>query len=88
MNRLNHWLLLFIPVIFYSACNHHPGNSFTEKSYILKREQTIRIPELDLQISNKGCGRQWTDQSETPFCEPMEQGRRQYPTRGMPCHGS
>jgi len=69
MNRLNHWLLLFIPVIFYSACNHHPGNSFTEKSYILKREQTIRIPELDLQISNKGCGRQWTDQSETPFCE-------------------
>ncbi|MBK6825937.1 MAG: hypothetical protein IPG86_03225 [Chitinophagaceae bacterium] len=69
MNRINRLLLLLTPVVFFSACNHHPGSGFTEKKYILKREETIRIPELDLQISNKGCGRQWTGDSETPFCE-------------------
>lgn len=71
MNRFGRLILLIIPVTVYSACMHHPGNAFTEKSYILKREENIRIPELDLQISNNGCGRQWMvdNGGEKPFCD-------------------
>lgn len=69
MNRKKGLLLLLIPLVYITACNQHQGIGFTEKTYILKREEIIRIPELDLQISNKGCGRQWTENSETPFCE-------------------
>lgn len=66
MNRL---LLLLTALVFFSACNQHSGSGFTEKKYILKKDETIRIPELDLQISNNGCGREWTGDSEIPFCD-------------------
>lgn len=69
MNLLFQIMRLLLPVSFFCACNQHPGIAFTEKTYILQREETIRIPELDIRISNKGCGRQWEGESEVPYCE-------------------
>ena len=41
---------------------------------IVKRGETIKIKELDLKITNKGCGREWVssnngESSEKPVCE-------------------
>lgn len=51
-----------------AGCNR-PTKPFSEKKLIIATNQTVKIKELDLSITNNGCGRQWESGSERPYCE-------------------
>ncbi|MCX6320151.1 MAG: hypothetical protein NTW29_22920 [Bacteroidetes bacterium] len=61
----------FLPLLFMLtgllACVSHP-EPFTTRQYIIAPRQTIQISQLQLSITNKGCGRQWEGDAEKPFC--------------------
>ena len=66
----------FIPVLVYgfifSACNAPAG--FTERRVIIGSGETVRIDELKIAITNKGCGRKWVSEDrkptyEAPYCD-------------------
>lgn len=65
-------LLLSVFNLFFigSGCTQKAGN-FTERSLVVKKDETVRIRELDMSITNKGCGRKWmvNNGGESPFCE-------------------
>lgn len=51
-----------------------PSKKFTEKKLVVRGNDSVRIPELDLMIVNHGCGRKWImDDSnrsyEKPYCD-------------------
>lgn len=67
-----------ITTLFLTACSLLVAGSctqkttnFTAKTIVVKRDETIRIRELGMSITNKGCGRMWmTDNGgEQAFCE-------------------
>ena len=54
------------------ACGNSPA-LFTEKRLVIASKETVRIPELNLSITNNGCGRKWVSEEgqpayERPFC--------------------
>lgn len=56
-----------------SSCGN-PSKPFTERKIIIGNKETIRISELDLSITNNGCGREWSSDGghssfEKPYCE-------------------
>lgn len=51
-----------------TACGEPPP-PFTEKQLVIGSKETIRIREIDLSITNNGCGRQWEGEAEKPYCE-------------------
>lgn len=63
-------------LIFFSAavylivggCMSRPGK-FTEKKFIISSNQTVRIEELSLSVTNNGCGREWTSEEGKPAYE-------------------
>ncbi len=47
---------------------------FTERKLIIASNQTVKIKELDLSITNHGCGRKWLSEGdnlpfERPYCD-------------------
>lgn len=51
-----------------------PAKKFEEKKLVIPSKQTVRISEIDLSITNNGCGRQWVvDEGKTgterPYCD-------------------
>lgn len=51
-----------------------PDPPFKEGRYIIASKQTVRVPELDLSVTNNGCGRRWINEGgqpayESEFCE-------------------
>jgi hypothetical protein len=51
-----------------------PPKKFTEKRLVIASKETVRINELDMSITNGGCGRKWIVEdghptSERPYCE-------------------
>lgn len=57
-------------LVMGNGCTGKASN-FTERSFVVNRDETVRIVELDMSIYNKGCGRMWmTDNGgERAFCE-------------------
>jgi len=56
-----------------AACMSQPER-FTEKRLVIARTQTVRIEELDMSITNGGCGRKWIIEDgkaagEKPYCD-------------------
>src|SRR5687767_3265352 len=47
----------------------NPPEAFTEKRIIVARKQTVVIPEIDLSITNNGCGRKWVIEKDKPAFE-------------------
>ena len=58
-------LLLVTGILFY---RNPPAPAFTTETYTIAPHETVRVDALRLQITNEGCGRQWTEQSEQVFC--------------------
>ena len=50
------------------SCSY-PSKPFTEKRIIIASNETIKIPELNLSISNTGCGRKWIAEGDKPAFE-------------------
>ncbi|MEQ1676477.1 MAG: hypothetical protein ABL876_07245 [Chitinophagaceae bacterium] len=47
---------------------------FTEKRLVIASKETVKVPELNLTITNNGCGRQWMSEDGKPeyeraFCD-------------------
>ena len=56
--------------LLMTRCSN-PPKPFTEKRIVLANKQTIRIEELEMTITNRGCSRKWmTDNGgEKPYCD-------------------
>ena len=51
-----------------AGCSSQP-KEFTDKKLVIPSKQTVKIKELDLSITNNGCGRQWESGAERPYCD-------------------
>ncbi len=51
-----------------AGCSSQP-KKFTDKKVVVASKETVKIKELDLSITNNGCGRQWESGGERPYCE-------------------
>ena len=52
----------------------NPPEKFTEKRLVIANNETVKIKELDMSITNGGCGRKWIVEDghaagEKPYCE-------------------
>ncbi len=52
----------------------YPPKKFTEKRLVIANKQTVSIKELDMTITNNGCGRKWVVEdgkaaAERPYCD-------------------
>lgn len=62
-------LLPFLLFSCLTSCMYSP-DKFTGRSLVIARNETVRIKEIGMILTNKGCGRQWTgDGAEKPYCE-------------------
>ncbi len=68
-------ILFIISFLFVAitACMY-PPKKFTEKRLVIASKETVRINELDMTITNNGCGRKWIVEDgkaagERPYCE-------------------
>jgi hypothetical protein len=50
------------------SCSN-PSKPFTERRIIIGNKETVKISELDLSITNNGCGRKWVSDGENPSYE-------------------
>ena len=69
MYAFNRYAFLFLLMPLF-ACGKRQA-AFTEAAYVLKRSETLSITPLNLQVTNRGCGRQWEGDpgTENPLCD-------------------
>jgi hypothetical protein len=62
--------ILSIAACFFIAagCSSQP-KEFTDKKLMIDSKQTVQINDLDLSITNNGCGRKWVGGAEQPYCD-------------------
>ncbi len=62
--------LMVVCILAAMACMY-PPKKFTEKRLVIASKETARINELNMTISNGGCGRQWmaNNGGERPYCD-------------------
>ena len=51
-----------------AGCSSQPKR-FTEKKLVISSKETVKIPELNLSITNDGCGRKWVVEGDKPGYE-------------------
>ena len=73
MNFLKSSFLIAIIFFHCSGCSDSSG-SFSDRKLIIASKETVTVKELDLSITNYGCGRQWISEDgkngiERPYCE-------------------
>lgn len=57
-------------IIFFTASCMYPPKKFTARTLVIEGKQSARIDELDMTITNGGCGRKWmVDGGERPYCD-------------------
>jgi hypothetical protein len=63
--------ILIIAVISFLAGCMYPPKKFTEKRLVIGSKRSVIISELDMTITNGGCGRKWMtgNGGERPYCE-------------------
>ena len=61
---------LAISVCFFITvgCSSQP-KPFTERKIIIASKETVKVPELNLSITNNGCGRKWLSEEDKPSYE-------------------
>jgi hypothetical protein len=64
--------MINILAFFFLACSG--DKPFKEGSYVIGRNQTVSIAQLDMSIKNNGCGRSWINDGnkpgfEVPYCD-------------------
>jgi hypothetical protein len=69
------WMYSLTGIFFISVagCMSSP-EKFTEKRLVIASNQTVKINELDMSLTNHGCGRKWLSEDdkpafERPFCD-------------------
>jgi len=56
-------------VVAMTSCAER-AQPFTEAKYVIRNNQTVRLSQYNLSITNKGCGRKWmSDGVEKPYCD-------------------
>lgn len=65
-------LIIYLTLFISAGCSSQVA--FKEKKIILKNDETVRIKEIDLTITNNGCGRKWISEDkkpsyERPYCD-------------------
>lgn len=66
------WIYSLAGILFLvTAACMTPPEKFTEKRLVIGRKETVKIMELDMSITNGGCGRKWmaNNGGERPYCE-------------------
>ena len=57
--------------LLFAAC--HSSNSqnrtITERKLVVASKETVKVKDLDLEITNKGCGRKWISEGDNPSYE-------------------
>lgn len=51
-----------------SGCSY-PTKPFTDRKIIIASKETVTVPELNLSITNNGCGRKWVSDDGKPMYE-------------------
>jgi hypothetical protein len=64
------FLIIAYSLAVTTACMY-PPKKFTEKRLVIASKETVRINELDMSITNGGCGRKWMADNggERPYCD-------------------
>lgn len=52
-----------------AGCSSQAQKEFTEKKLVIASKQTAEVKELDLSITNNGCGRKWISEGDKPSFE-------------------
>ncbi len=65
-------VVIFANFLIAIGCSN-PPKPFTERKIVIARNETVKVPELNLSITNNGCGRKWISEGdkpsyERPFC--------------------
>ena len=69
------WIFRLTGIFFLAVVGcTYPPKKFTEKRLVIASKETVRINELDMTITNNGCGRKWIVEDgkaagERPYCE-------------------
>ncbi len=68
--KLNaHHLIIAAFFIISAGCSSQLQKEFTEMKLVIASKQTVTVKELDLSITNNGCGREWVAGAERPYCD-------------------
>ena len=54
--------------LLIAGCSSQP-KPFTEKKIVIASKETVKVPELNLSITNNGCGRKWISEDDKPSFE-------------------
>ena len=79
--RLLTFIIGSIFLLCITTCSER--QSFTQETFIIRKNQTIKLGQLDLSITNNGCGRKWVSSGdgqteERPYCEILvKRGNKQ-----------
>lgn len=55
--------------LIIAGCSSQSPKEFKEKKLIVASKETVKIKQLDLSVTNNGCGRQWVSGEERPYCD-------------------
>lgn len=62
--------ILVTGILFFAVACMYPPKRFTERTLVLGSKQSTTISELNMTITNAGCGRKWmADGGEKPYCD-------------------
>jgi len=62
------FIILTVAFLASIACMY-PPKKFTEKRLVIASKETVSINELDMSITNGGCGRKWISEDDKPAYE-------------------
>lgn len=72
---------VMLSATFCICCAERPA-TFTERRVVIASKETVRIPEIQLSITNNGCGRKWVGDEERPYCELIIKHKNKTVTAG------
>ncbi len=52
-----------------AGCSSQPQKEFTKKKLVIASKETVKVNELNLSITNNGCGREWFSEKGKPAYE-------------------
>ncbi len=61
--------LLILPACMAVIGCRESKKPFTERRIVIANEETVKIKELGMTITNKGCGRKWVSDGDHPSYE-------------------
>ena len=72
MRSVPGFILVSVCSVLLTACSAPAG--FTERRLVIASGETVRVNELKISITNKGCGRKWIVEDgkvahEVPYCD-------------------